>query len=371
MTDSQILDQHKQWVEFLRAKGAIIEQDVVLNFGKINEETNTTDTQLDLITDLGQIGLLEVNGEDAIQFLQGQLTCDLKNISPTMGSLGCYANLKGRAITSFRLFQLDKKLTKGNDTRILLAMEKSLVPIMIERLQKFIVFSKAELKNATNDWVKIGLTGPKADDIIQTHFFSSGSNPTSVDNKITQINSITQNENGLAILISSDTETRYEIFCSLNYATSLWTDLSSTISACGTEQWQLQNIRNGIATISEQTSEKVMPAEIVYDRNGGISFTKGCYAGQEVIARLHYKGTAKQDLYHIKVSNSSPIQAGAKVLLADNPSKSVGTIINSAHSANNTSECLAVLKIANIEESKLAVDDNKVCIINRVHCPAE
>ncbi|MBL4867794.1 MAG: hypothetical protein JKY67_15610, partial [Pseudomonadales bacterium] len=183
MAENNHSTQHAEWLEYLVDQGATLDNHGILDFGQPNDEIETTNAQSNIIANLDQIGILEVKGEDARQFLQGQITADLDLVSPELGTLGCYVNLQGRAVASFRLIQLSDQQSNDGIPRFLLSMHNSLIPIVMERLQKYIVFSKAELKDVSSEWIKLGLSGAEAYPFIQSRFESSIPSGETINNK--------------------------------------------------------------------------------------------------------------------------------------------------------------------------------------------
>ncbi|MBV1881438.1 MAG: hypothetical protein KUG82_07380 [Pseudomonadales bacterium] len=378
MAANNHLSSNTEWIEYLIQQGADLNDDTPVSFGNPSKEREVASSLGNIITNLDQTGLLEVKGEEARQFLQGQITSDLDLVSTELAALGCYVNLQGRAIASFRVIQLDDQDGKDSIPCFLLSMPISLVPIVMARLQKYIVFSKAELQDVSSQWIKLGLSGPDASQFIQTEF------NTALNNENCPTNTTFQDEGRLAVTLSSALCPRYEIYCNnAANATKLWQAWSKTSTPVGSINWLLQDIRSGDAAITEIVSEAVMPAELGYDRNGGISFTKGCYTGQEIVARLHYKGTPKQDLYLIKIdfdlnkagfdkinvenNDLTVFDSGTKVTLSENLNTVVGTIISAAPASSNSIECLAVLKIAKAESANLGVDSTPVTVLKRIY----
>ncbi|HEX4045207.1 MAG TPA: folate-binding protein YgfZ, partial [Gammaproteobacteria bacterium] len=202
-------------------------------------------------------GLLKVSGPDAQKLLQGQLTCDVTTISTERSSLGALCNPQGRVISLFHLFFWQDAYY--------LFMPRQLIPITLKTLKKYALFYQATLVDASDDFVLIGYTGmPSA----------------SVSDYLT-------------IAISA---TRHLLIMTPAVAAILDThELSmNTVSAA---QWHYLNIRDKLPLIYPETSGQFLPHELQLPALNAISFEKGCYTGQEIIARMHYRGRLKTQLY--------------------------------------------------------------------------
>lgn len=214
---------------------------------------------------LDHFGFLRVSGIDAIKFLQGYTTCDLDALENDTVQMGAICNLKGRMLASFIAVRDDSDLT--------LRMHRKLIPKTIEFLTKYIVFSKATLSD------------------ISEELYCFGRIEASAGNSATRINS---EGNG------SDENSGYEI--GLDNRIESWLTSRTDASLDGGLAWNEAEISAGVAWVDDITTEKYLPQMFNYQALGAIDFEKGCYLGQEIIARLHYRGELKKRLYRAHVS---------------------------------------------------------------------
>jgi len=196
---------------------------------------------------LNQFGFLSVTGRDAVKFLQGYTTCDLEKLDEAHFLMGAICNIQGRMLTSFLIIRIPDGL--------MLRMNASLVEPTLDFLSKYIVFSKAELKNCSETFRSYGI-------------FSGG----------LETGSLRSTESGTEWYVQVDSD-RQEYWCSIDTPPPAVTEKEL-------DQWLLEDIRQGIAWVSPLTSEKFIPQMFNYHELDAIDFTKGCYLGQEIVARM-------------------------------------------------------------------------------------
>ena len=209
---------------------------------------------------LEHFGFLKISGVDAVNFLQGYTTCDLAALTDDSAQLGAVCNIQGRMLASFIVIR------QGQD--LVLRMHKSLVPKTIAFLTKYIVFSKAELADISENLYCYGAPNAKS-------AASESPYPTMTDNGTITINLGNREEH--------------------------WTAADKTIVTTGViERWTDAELDAGIAWVDENSCEAYLPQTLNYHQLGGISFTKGCYLGQEIVARMQYRGKLKKSLHRIE-----------------------------------------------------------------------
>lgn len=213
---------------------------------------------------LNHLGLITIEGQDAKKFLQGQLTCNVEEIIEHEARLGAHCNPQGRIISLFYIFY-------ANQTYFL-QMPHVAVDLAINALKKYAVFFKVTMKNASDDFFQIGYSGKQMTSTNSPSAFSLTlpNNRHQIIYKKSEVPPLLENK-----LISSS-------------------------------QWRYEEIKSGVAFIYPETSEKFLPHEINLPGLNGVSFNKGCYTGQEIIARMHYRGKLKTHLYLMTVKSDQP-----------------------------------------------------------------
>ncbi|MGR0280126.1 CAF17-like 4Fe-4S cluster assembly/insertion protein YgfZ [Marinomonas dokdonensis] len=248
-----------------------------------------------IIAKQAHIGVLTVKGNDAEKFLQGQLTCDLTKLSDSSGLYGAICNVKGRIISNFFL------LRKQQD--ILMVISQDVLEKTLNHLKKYAVFFKVELINSSTDYA------------ISTHIQASDK-PAS-NSKLAETLSVTQDESQLTCELAS-----YPMQVEWRIQSALDADIIEQ-EAHLAEPLQLLMAR---PLITEAQSEETLPQWLNMQSNGGISFTKGCYTGQEIIARMQYRGKSKKQLALISWQG----EIGDSLDILDDNEKVIGHIFNHA-----------------------------------------
>lgn len=268
--------------------------------------------------DLIDLGLICVSGTDAKQFLQGQLTCDLEEINTHQTRLGAHCDVKGRIIANFRLFFFQ------NDYYLLL--QRSTLPLLLASLQKYAVFSKVTLKDVSNDWQKTGL-------------YETTARNLSKHQKHIQEDNVVVSGDTLSLSIPGPAR-RVILLAPINEPINLGNNPSELQSV---NHWHLLDIIAGIPTVFPETSGQFTPHQLNFPEIGGISFNKGCYIGQEIIARTHYLGKSKSRLYRVFFLTSSPPIPGTPLFDSDKRVPK-GTLIMSAIEQENRYQALVCLQ---------------------------
>lgn len=270
---------------------------------------------------LPDYSLLTLGGPDAARFLQGQLTCDVDAVSAGRASLAAHCTPKGRMVSS---------LVLGRDAggTFWLRLRSDLVEIASRQLGKYLVFSKATLAPAPGHLV-IGLRGPAAKTLLQEVF---GTAPAGERFACAAV------EGGLLLQLD-ESEQRFECWLTPEAALSLQRRCAD-LPVAGGAFWRWLSIADGIAELSAATSELFIPQMLNYPQLGGVSFSKGCYTGQEIVARAHYRGQVKRHLLRAELDGEAPA-AGSELLGANG--RSAGQVVDAVLRAPGCSELLAVV----------------------------
>lgn len=269
---------------------------------------NNSDTSTSLAT-CDDFDHFVIQGEDAQKFLQGQLTCDLNALAEKSGTFAAHCNPKGRMISSFLLFKL-------GENSFLLRVRKSLSDTALQALKKYMIFSKAELE-------------------LAGQYLSFSISSTQLEEKIGALKS--QNPNLLVHTINPEYA---ELCCPREELITLAETLTNFVLE-SQEQFTASQIQNGIAELIQSTSEHFLPQELSYDLIDAVSFKKGCYTGQEVVARLHFKGKLKK---HLRLGSYSgqPLATNEKIYNSSKES-ACGVVAAAAQNAQKTNYVLALV----------------------------
>jgi folate-binding protein YgfZ len=269
----------------------------------------------DVVADLSHSGLIAVSGTDAMTFLQGQL------------------------INDFRII-------KRAETYYLMLTRELLAPLM-RRLRLYVLRAKVQLDDASDEWVTLGFQGEAAASAARAVL---GELPARVDEA--------RQAAGLTVVRLHGTPHRFLSFGLLEASRRLWEGLSGPAIPVGAGAWTLTDISAGVPTIHAETSDLFVPQMVNYQALGGISFTKGCYTGQEVVARTQYLGKLKRRMYRAHVDSDAAPVPGDELYAPGFPGgQSVGRLVSAESSPGGGYEVLAVIQIESAERDTVHLGD--------------
>jgi len=286
----------QQWHQFLQDSSShplVLDNKKVMSFGDSHAEIIATQSS-SIICDLSHLGLLQIQGEDAITFLQGQVTNDVKQLDGHVAHYTAYCSPKGRMLALFLAF--------AHYDHVHLQLPKELVASIAKRLKMYVMRSKVEIIDVSESIIKIGLSGQNAADLLKPHFSTIPENNYE----------LVSLENG-AVLKLPGALPRYEIFTDLNSGKLIWNDLCQHTTAVGAPCWDWLEIQAGIPEVTLNTQEQFVPQMLNLDLLGAINFKKGCYTGQEIVARTHYLGKVKRRTHLAQLNAKVQPKAGDDV----------------------------------------------------------
>lgn len=300
-----------------------------------------------IICDLSQFDTVVLAGDDAATFMQGQLTNDVDNVDENHSQLSAICNKKGRMVANFRLFK--------HQQNYFLSVKNDLTEKTIQHLKNYILRAHVAIQDISEQLIHIGISGDNATGLLSPF----------IENINTDIDSVTFNDDYIAICIAG-TKPRYEIFCSLEKAEILWQQVSEQAAIVNPAVWEYLNIQAGLPLIDASTSEDFVPQMANMELINGVSFTKGCFTGQEIIARTHYLGKQKRRTYRIRIESTTKPNNGDQ-LATDTSTENqyTGTLVNIYQTAENIYEALAVIQIKAADEGQLKVKgaDSKISLL--------
>ncbi len=325
---------NSQWQEFLRTRNARIDDAGVTDFGDPDTERKAA-CEGHIVSDLSHYGLIEAQGEEAMDFLQNQFSNDVRQVSDTQSQFNSYCNAKGRMLASFQLFM-------RNDTYYL-RLPASILPQTLKRLSMFVLRARVTLTDASDKLARIGLAGPNAASILAEL----------LEKVPGQLNRVSQTD-GLTVirLPGTDTLGRFEIHGEAEAVQLLWQRLARQATPAGMSSWNLLTILSGVPEIQPQTIEAFVPQMVNLTALDGVSFKKGCYPGQEVVARMHYLGKLKRRMYLLE-AETSDVPAPGENIHAAGEDQGVGKVVAAEPNLAGKVSLLAVLQIAAAEGNAL------------------
>lgn len=326
-----------EWKSFLEHKGAEFDDGTVVSFGNAERERRVV-TAGEVIADLSHSGLISASGAGAQEFLQGQLTNDIRQVSASHSQLSGFCSPKGRILANFMVFQ------RGD--AYYLRMPREQVEPTLKRLRMFVLRAQVTLEDASDNWVHIGYSGPDAAKQLHSLFGAAPEKPHDV-----------LQSDALTIVRLHGPHPRFEIYGELDGMQKLWTLLDVRAAPVGEEAWRLLDIRAGVPVVYAATADAFVPQMVNMQLVDGLSFTKGCYPGQEVVARMQYLGKLKRRMYRARIDGKECPAPGTTLFAAGSTSgQGAGKVVCGARSPDGGCELLAVVEIASQEAGDIHLD---------------
>ena len=301
---------NQSWLAFLQSKSGEIGESQRTVFPHFQQEIPNQ-----YVIPCTQESVICFEGKDAESFLQNQTTCDINDLVEGRFLFGAYCNPKGRVLATFRLYIINGA--------IYMVCHHSIVTSLLERLKMFVLRADvafrirpdlavmclnkcAELgRFSLLSWCQTGPAWPK-----ECYGDSESTQPAQ-----------------LIVVPVSD-------------AIQLIEESEEDITLLDSDYWNLLQIRHGVASITASTSDLFTPQNLNLDLISGVSFTKGCYPGQEIVARLRYLGRVKQRLLRGRFQDECEVRVGQSVTLVDRTDSKAGVIVNASALEGVTTECL-------------------------------
>jgi folate-binding protein YgfZ len=275
------------------------------------------------IAPLPHLGVIRAEGEDAAKFLHGQLTQDFSLLGLSEARLAAFCSAKGRMQASFVAF-------KRSHTEILLVCSQDLLAQTLKRLSMFVLRAKVRLSDASKDLALYGVAGPALEAMTP-----GAHKPW------------TRTDAGDATLV--------HLYPADSVARALWLAPATTPAPAGAalrhEDWLWSEVRSGVATVTQPIFEAFVPQMLNYESLGGVNFKKGCYPGQEVVARSQYRGTLKRRMFLFDVPAAA--LPGQELFHSADPGQPAGLVANAAPSPSGGSRVLAEVKLAALDHGSL------------------
>jgi folate-binding protein YgfZ len=279
------------------------------------------DAESGFLCALGHLGVIEASGDDAAGFLHNQLTNDVQGLDPSHAALAGYCSPKGRLLATSMVWR--------SATRVFLALPREVLPGVLKRLQMFILRSKVKLHDASDQWVAIGAASP--------HFDATPS--------VWQCEAY---ENGTLIRMPDAGKLQRLVWIGTpEKAQQQWLAWSSQLPATSSSTWRWSEIIAGLPQVVEATREQFVPQMINFELVGGVNFKKGCYPGQEIVARSQYLGKTKRRtlLAFCNDATEPAASAGMEVFSSADPEQPCGMVVNAETGPDGRMACLVELKM--------------------------
>jgi len=297
------------------------------------------------IMKLTESALIGASGADAATFLHSQLTNDIKNLGANQACLAGYCTPKGRLLATM--------LVWNHQDTIMLQVPRELQEALQKRLQMFVMRAKVKLDNLGANTTVLGLFGAETMTLMSPWFAQLPAVPYET----------VSNESGtLMRLADADGVARYQWIAEKELAEQAWSNLVAQVPELPQPMWALSEIHAGIPHIGLTTQEKFVPQMINYELIGAVNFKKGCYPGQEIVARTHYLGKQKRRtvLAHLDSSN---VQSGMEVFASQDLdlTQPCGMVVNGAANPAGGTDCLIEIKTAFYHQGSVQLNTGEIC----------
>lgn len=309
----------------------------------------------DAVFDLQHLALIAVEGADAQAFLQGQLTNDLGEVDANRAQPSAWCSSKGRVLTCFLIF-----LHRGC---LLLQLPATLLETALKGMRMYVLRAAVTLEDVSQSWARMGAVGDRAESRLRELFGELPERTLAV-----------RSNNDVTIIRVPGARPRYEIVGAHEAVASLWNGCRKVAVAAGADAWELLDIDAGIASIAPETRDAFVPQMINLDRIGAVSFTKGCYVGQEIVARTQHLGRIKRRMYRARWSGSSHIGPGSTLDATVEPAPARIQIVNAGPVAGGGVDVLAVLPIevaGRAPDTGLVLSDGTRLVLQTLPYPLE
>ncbi len=284
--------------------------------------------------------LIHIHGPDAEDFLQSQFSNDIRTMTRNQGQSSCYCNPKGRIIALLRCGPACDQNASGNQpTGYFLTLPKSLEETVLQRLNLYRMRAKVEI-NTSSGFVHFGARGTAVSHWLREQSLLPDANPYRC--KTT----------GTCQVIRLDAN-RYLLIAPPAQAIEFWEKLRSFCQMADIEHWRLADILAGTPVVIKDTSELFTPQMLNLDLLGAISFSKGCYPGQEIIARMHYLGRNRQRMIRCVGTTDTSIRAGMPIY-GSAANLKIGTVVNAVSKPDGSCHLLASVKLDFVNQALYA-----------------
>lgn len=301
-----------------------------------NRRMNTTPL-IDGAVPLSDWGVIRAHGADAASFLHSQLTNDFALMGLSQARLAGYCSAKGRLLASFVAWKV------AHD-ELLLACHASVLAATLKRLSMFVLRAKCKLSDASSELRLFGVAGPSARALA---------GDAAVWQKL--------DANGANVVRLPD---------AAGHARALWAaaDATPALPALGLDAWHWLEVQSGVPVIEAATSEQFVPQMLNFELVGGVNFQKGCYPGQEIVARSHYRGTIKRRMFLFDVD--APATAGQEVFHSADPGQPAGMVANAAPRPDGVgSSALVEIKLAALDGGSIHLGTADGALLTRRELP--
>lgn len=291
--------------------------------------TNNEPTPLHGVALIGHLGVIKIEGEDAAKFIHGQLTQDFSLLDLNTARLAAFCSAKGRMQASFIGF-------KRSATEILLVCSKDILPATLKRLSMFVMRAKAKLSDVSAEYELFGLIGDATKLVANTPYSTWAK-------------------------VDIDGVTVVNLYPADGVPRQLWLAPVGTPAPQGAtvspDLWLWTEVRSGVATLSAPVFEAFVPQMLNFESVGGVNFKKGCYPGQEIVARSQFRGTLKRRAFLVHAD--ATMSAGDEVFAVDDGTQPAATVVQAAPAPQGGFDAIVSAQLSAVERGTLHLGSNE------------
>jgi folate-binding protein YgfZ len=321
------------WLDFLRGKGATVAQDFSVSFPD-PEAQHRALSGGDVICPLTDCAWIRISGTDVVAFLQGQLTNDMEKLTADRWQWTGLCNAKGRLLAVLLALRQDK--------HVLLELPRERAEPLTVQLRKYVLRSKVTVDMLPNDIVAIGTHGERVAEALRQ---LAGGAPKHEGDVL---------ENGGTLMYRlPGPRARIVVMGPAAVLQEWWRELCDVATPSGSGAWRWLDIVSGLPQVVEATAGEFVPQMLNLDLLDGISFKKGCYTGQEIVARMHYLGRLKQRMVLLHSRAEGIAKPGHRVFSAEGVDQAIGTVVDGQPAPQRGCDLLAVVQLASLASTSL------------------
>ncbi|MEO6322697.1 MAG: folate-binding protein [Polaromonas sp.] len=284
------------------------------------------------IVELMHMGVIRVVGEDAVKFLQGQLTQDVAQLDLTQARLAAFCNAKGRMQASFVLF-------KRSPEDVLLVCSRDILAATLKRLSMFVMRAKAKLSDASGDFSLYGVTGTAIEFIAGTGHAAWSK-------------------------VDFDDSNMVFLYPAAGQPRALWCTPAGSPAPQGNAidvgLWHWLDVQSGIAMITQPIFEAFVPQMLNYESVGGVNFKKGCYPGQEIVARSQFRGTLKRRAYLVHADVAPAV--GQEIFQTQDADQPCGLVAAAAVNPGGGFDAIVSMQTAVAADAQAHADEQRLTL---------
>jgi folate-binding protein YgfZ len=318
------------WQQFLTQQGARTEQGAVLDFGDAQAEREAA-AQGTVMADLSQLAVLAFSGDDTGTFLQSQLTNDVRGLHPDTAQMNGFCSTKGRLLGNFLMWR--------SAADYCLQLSSDLKEAVLKRLNMFILRSRVKGRDASDESVRLVVAGPEAEAAVRN---ATGLMPDASMK-------VAHDGQSLVVRLADD---KYVLSLAPDSAPAIWNTLKASARPVGAATWDWLRLSHGIPMIMAATVDQFVPQMVNFDLINSVSFQKGCYPGQEIVARTHYLGRLKRRMYLVHLDGDIAPAPGDNLYTADMGDQASGMVVNTAPAPGGGFDLLAVAQIESMNSGQ-------------------